>query len=301
MTISRILVGTDFSAESASAVAHAALVADHEGQPPIKIGHSHHAPNISPTTPFPMGAEAIYADHQQALKGNSEAALAREVERCAKEGIAVTSELITAHPAAGILEMADRSRSELIVLGTHGRTGFKRILLGSVAETVVRKAACDVLVTRGDAPSRGYRRILVPVDFSNISSQVLQRAVELLHPEGIIDVIHFWVMGGGPDSYWGTVGQEIREQVVTDFNVAAASLMEQFPKHRQSMQFSLEETSPRHGILVKLEQHRYDLIVLGSHGHTGLNRYILGSVAESTVRHATIPVYVARGGLPPLL
>ena len=97
---------------------------------------------------------------------------------------------------AGILEEAAHLRADLLVLGTHGRTGFNRLLLGSVSEKLVRAAPCPVLTvpvraTSAPADTVLLKRLLCPLDFSSSSTRALQYALSLAQEtNGSLTVLH---------------------------------------------------------------------------------------------------------------
>jgi nucleotide-binding universal stress UspA family protein len=133
----RILVPTDFSPLSTVALEHAIALAS-------------------------LCRASIHLMHVQADAGKDvdiEAArrLAGLVSRCHAEGIVVTSQMCAGQPAAAIVEAAADRAVDLIVLGTHGRHGVAHLMLGSVAEHVVRTAPCPVLTVRGHVPERVQR------------------------------------------------------------------------------------------------------------------------------------------------
>jgi nucleotide-binding universal stress UspA family protein len=167
--------------------------------------------------------------------------------------------------------------------------------LGSIAEQVVRHAKKDVLVARGHQPSGGYKKILVPTDFSDSSTQGLERAYEVVEPGGEIVLLHCWTLPGAGLTYWGPVGPELRKEIIA----ATESYADKFvPKHKQDhakLTFKHLEREPKRGIQHELEEAGdYDLVVTGSHQRKGLNRWLLGSVAEATVRHSPCSVLVKK-------
>ena len=133
-----ILFATDFSSASDAALPHAAslakeagarLVIVHVEEPPLAYG----------------GGELYYG-----LPEPNSAAIAAMLERVkpADPGVAFEHRMAMGNPADEIVQLARDEKASLIVLGTHGRSGFSRLLMGSVAEVVVRRAPCPVLVYR---------------------------------------------------------------------------------------------------------------------------------------------------------
>ena len=132
----RILVPTDFSPLSTLALEHAIALAS-------------------------LCCASIHLMHVEAAAiadiDDDERRLAGLVSRCHAEAIVVTSQVCAGQPAAAIVEAAANRAVDLIVLGTHGRHGVAHLILGSVAERVVRTAPCPVLTVRGHVPERVQR------------------------------------------------------------------------------------------------------------------------------------------------
>jgi nucleotide-binding universal stress UspA family protein len=129
----RILVATDFSPLSTVALEHAIAIAS-LCRASIHLMH-------------------VHADASQPADGD-EQRLGALVARCHAEAIVVTSHMCAGQPAAAIVQEAADRAVDLIVLGTHGRQGLAHLMLGSVAEHVVRTSACPVLTVRGAVPER---------------------------------------------------------------------------------------------------------------------------------------------------
>jgi universal stress protein A len=145
--ITRILVPTDFSESADEAFAYALTLADQVGAT-LHLVHVFDDPDAvglysGPYVPLPAEMRAdILADIRRELA-------ARVTADASRRG--VTSEVLTGSPARTIVEGAKQQQCDLIVMGTHGRHGMAHLLLGSVAERVMRTAACPVLVVRPKA------------------------------------------------------------------------------------------------------------------------------------------------------
>ena len=137
---SEILLPTDGGPASAAATDHAVDLA-------AQVDARLHALYVLDTTAYPAldaGAETV----QSALRAEGQAALDAVSETAAAAGVPVVSELVSATPHNGIIEYATDNDVDLVVMGTHGRTGLDRFLLGSVTERVVRTAETPVLTVR---------------------------------------------------------------------------------------------------------------------------------------------------------
>lgn len=148
-TISRILVPTDFSAASELALDYATTMAD-------RFGASVHLLHVV-EDPFVAGAlgTEVYIGASPSVRDTliDQAAerLARLVAPPDRERLHVTSEVRVGFPAESIRDVAQERQCDLILMGTHGRTGMAHLLLGSVAEKVVRQAPCPVMTVRSQA------------------------------------------------------------------------------------------------------------------------------------------------------
>jgi universal stress protein A len=145
-TISRILVPTDFSPTSDLAFEYAITLA-------ARLGASVHLLHVveDPFVGGALGSEVYIASvpglHTQ-LIDEAAARLATIVPAAERDLIKITSEVRVGHPADAIREVAETECCDLIVMGTHGRRGVAHLFLGSVAETMVRRAPCPVLTVR---------------------------------------------------------------------------------------------------------------------------------------------------------
>jgi nucleotide-binding universal stress UspA family protein len=244
---------------------------------------------------------------EEAAEASSREQLARTVDELRSAGLVATaSSHQGAPPSKVIVELARVRGSDLIVMGTHGRRGFERALLGSVVERVLRHAPCPVLSV--GPPSAGaelheVRRILVPVDFSENSDHALRFALEfgrLLGAE--VEVVHVWDRPSWFDNQLTIVcdgekrvlGELIHENTTRD--------LELFAREATSSSFSppacrLLSGNPARELLVEIEGGRYDLIVLGTQGRGGLGHLLLGSMAEKLVRFSSKPVITVPRGV----
>lgn len=172
MTPRTILCPIDFSAGSRYALRVAIRIAKEAGAPLVLV-HAWVVPTATTAGDLPMPGDALQALVDDAQRGLTDAL--GEVKRAGVER--VTSQLVSGPPAERVAGIA--TPRDLIVMGTHGRTGLSRVLLGSVAERVVRQAPCSVLVAREQGDARPYRHLLVPVDFSEASRRALDEAGDL--------------------------------------------------------------------------------------------------------------------------
>jgi nucleotide-binding universal stress UspA family protein len=291
MSFKKILCPTDFSPGSRQALRVAARLAN-EADSELVVLHTWDVP------PMTFGGEhAFRPDLLQLLRGNAE----RSLEVAARDAIQlgakhVTSRLLTGVPWTTITGSADSDPAiDLIVIGTHGRTGFAHLLLGSVTEQVVRHAPCSVLAVRPDSEPRPFTHVLCPMDFSDYSRQAIDLAVQTVHPGGagitLLRVLELPITYTGepplPDLY-----RNLDRHSAELLEAAAAEL-----RSRVAVPVVTQSRVGRPGaetLAVLDDDPTFTLVVMGSYGRTGIKRVLLGSVAEKVVRHAKCPVLVAR-------
>jgi nucleotide-binding universal stress UspA family protein len=286
----RVLVALDFSAEAERALEHAvALVRRHGGQ--LVLCHA-----ASAVEPLELGLlpDGGALPAYQAMIAEELAAGRRRLEELAARlagQVAVELALVEGFPDSALVGLASEHDVDLLVVGTHGRTGLGRALLGSVAEKVVRIAHRDVLVARGPAPTRGYRRILALTDFSPLADRALDRALELAADDAEIVLLHAWQLAGDHYLPGGTAEATvapIRQAVEASARARGEAVVA--ARARPGLRFELVEGAASRAIEALAVER--DLIAMGSHGRRGLRRLLLGSLAESTVRTAPCSVVV---------
>ncbi len=204
--------------------------------------------------------------------------------------------------ASTICTYAAENAVDLIVIATHGRSGLKRVLLGSVTERVVQHAPCDVLVVRSDAETPEgalgpLHRILVPTDFSRPADQALARAVQVAKlTQAEIHLVHayeFPTTIGALD-----VSLAIPQEFYDEIRDASMKQLDQRVKEAAATGLQAEGHltvgPPARGILDAAARIGANLIVMGTRGRAGMKRVLVGSVAERTVRLASCPVLTVK-------
>jgi nucleotide-binding universal stress UspA family protein len=211
-------------------------------------------------------------------------------------GVPVEQAVRTGIPHKAILRYATEQDIDLIVMGTHGRTGVERYLLGSVTEKVVRLSDVPVLTVKteddGDV-TYPYTDILVPTDGSEGAEAAVGPAVDVastydarLHALSVIDT-----MAMGVDIRSGAILETLEESAQS----AVESIETQATEASVSaVETAIEHGNPYRGIHSYVEDHDIDLVVMGTHGRSGIERYLLGSVTEKTVRTSPAPVMTVR-------
>lgn len=223
---------------------------------------------------------------------------AREtVERIASladESVPVHTAVVRGQPADGILDYEDENDADLIVMGTHGRTGLGRFVTGSVTERVVRLS--DVLVLTVRATDRsvvedGYDRVLIPTDGSDCAEAAIDHGVAIASAFGAtvyaLNVVDVGAVATASDV---TPPSEMVARLEADGETATAAVAERSRDADLEAVTEVREGVPSRTLLDYADENDVDLVAMGTHGRTGFDRYFLGSVTEKVVRHAEMPV-----------
>jgi nucleotide-binding universal stress UspA family protein len=299
--IRRILCPVDFSRFSRHALEQAIALARESGA----VVSALHVFSLAPVADVVMAGVPTPIDpvHRTATE---RAALLSELREFTGQVDAAAVTLRTAiddgDPVTRILDHAVDEAADLIVMGTHGRAGFERLLLGSVTEKVLRKAPCPVLTVppRAISPKQGltFAKILCAVDFSAASLRALEYAASIAAPGGpgitVLNVVELFADGAS-----------LREEVALDTPSFRAGL-------RHSALERLHDTIPPEvrahcpvaevvtmgkawkDILHVAAESVADVIVLGVKGRTTPDLFFFGSTTQHVVRQAACPVLTIR-------
>lgn len=299
MQVQRILCPIDFSEYSKAALQHALALR-------VPLGASLVALHVMPYALVP-GGDFAYPWPTSGTAGpdvlaRTQRELREFVEAVAGTDSGVETKLLEGDPAREVPAEAERGGVGLIVMGTHGRSGFDRFLLGSVAEKVLRRAPCPVLtVRRTMTASVGapvpFRRILCASDLSGASQRTIETALSLaetdqaeltlLHViEGLADeaAARLTLLGASP------VRPELERS-------ARALLRDAVPRAARAALRVRELVSVGEAwreILVAAARSKADLIVMGVHGDGPLGPLLFGSTCQRVVREAACPVLTVR-------
>jgi nucleotide-binding universal stress UspA family protein len=298
MQIRKIIVGTDLT-DGAKAALEAGLdLARHVGAEVVLV-HATMVPDYE--TPF-RNPPSEWTRALESMVDEKREALGELRERYDGRGTKISHVVVDSVPSKGVAQVAEETDADLVVVGTHGRKGLRRLLLGSVAKRTVRHCKRSVLVARPKRGREHHQRVLVPTDFSPASEVALEMALTLVADRGTIELLHCWQMPSEGSGGWalakrmpGKPARSLQKAFADAARERGAQLLERYPSDRAEARFSYIQANPKDGILRKLDEEEFDMVVMGNRGHRGLTRWLLGSVAESVVRHAPCSVLVARG------
>lgn len=196
-------------------------------------------------------------------------------------------------PFQEIADYVERRGIDLVVMGTHGRTGLERYLIGSVTEKLLRTVDVPVVAVPPDADEielgeGEYGDILLPTDSSEPAEAAIDWGISLakvydatVHTVYSVDTSRF-------------VSVEETGEIYDSLEKAGESALERVRKRATAADISVAGslgTGPAaQMILTYSDEHDIDMIVMGTHGRSGINRYLIGSVTESVLRSADVPV-----------
>jgi nucleotide-binding universal stress UspA family protein len=238
-------------------------------------------------------------------------------------GIPTTTEVQFGVPAAGILATASKRAADLIVLCSHGRTGYTRWILGSVAHTLVHESPVPLFVLREGAsdsllaPDGSARplRVLVPLDGSELAEAALDPAASLtaalaapgqgtLYLAQVVKEVNL-----PPSSAGAAAASRLNEEVKEHANAYLAQVREQLQARTKELRLSITSSvlcaSDVASALVELAEHGdegeksgsaagCDLIAISTHGRHGLQRWVMGSVTERVLNTSKLPILIVR-------
>jgi nucleotide-binding universal stress UspA family protein len=243
----------------------------------------------------PVEADLASADEARAY-------LLRVGDRLTAKGHLVERTTPWGEPAAEILEQARSTQADLVVMGTHGRSGPGRWLYGSVADDVLRHALVPVVLVPRDAakPWSVDRtpRILVPLDGSELAEAALGPARKLAARLGseivLLQVIPFppyELYPGAVAAYLEVFDPDAQVVQAHQYLTQVAQRLRPTIKH---VRIRAELGKPEALICQVAVAEKADLIIMATHGRTGLARLVLGSVATATLQHAAVPLMFVR-------
>ena len=298
----RILCPIDFSETSSHAVTYADAFA---GWYHAELTLAHvYLPMTVGVPGLPEVVEQVPDDERARI--TAEARRFAMAAGCAAPGPTVVVE--SGRPADEIVARVQRVRPDLLVIGTHGTSGFRHLVLGSVTEKVLRQVACPVLTVpphvRMQAAPLPFRRIVCAVDFSEWSLAALDLAAHLAAPvDAALIAVHAiewpWPEPPAPDFDHLPVAQaealrEYRRTATENATGRLSAAVQGVVERRTNVESVVEHGKGYERVLAVARDRAADLIVLGVHGRSSLDLTIFGSTTNQIVRHADCPVLTVR-------
>jgi len=233
-------------------------------------------------------------DRERLLEAEAERAV-DSVAKLARTHLSgeVTTAVESGIPFQTINEYVDTYGIDLIVMGTQGRTGFERVVLGSVAEKTLRTAEVPIVTVTPDGDiveigDQRYDNVLLPTDGSEGAELAIEWGITLAE---VYDATVHTLYSVDTSRFGGVEGSAEIHDALEQTGQAA---LETVHKHARAADVSvagnIASGPAARAILSYSEEHDIDLIVMGTHGRSGLTRYLTGSVTETVVRNAAVPV-----------
>lgn len=300
--VKHIVVGVDLSAGAEEALGYAVSLARHFDAKVTMVSITSLPPAGAVFPPGMMQAAEAYTHRSTELLAKFREDLEALRERAAGGSVSISSVVSSGFADRDLARIATELGADLVVVGTHGRGFWGRLMIGSVAEKTARTFEGDVLVARGShhQADGGFRRILVASDLSERGQHALSRAIAVAAPGAAIELVHAWqdplqslsfdpavsiAMGSAWREVEEQIYRELRAQIAKcQVNAAAIPTIES----RVLVGIAAQTLTERAQAL------EADLIVVGAHSHRGVARFLLGSTAEAVLRHAACSVLVAK-------
>jgi nucleotide-binding universal stress UspA family protein len=267
----RILVPIDFSKYSEEALKVAAQIA-RKNKSEIILLHLLELPHQGGDTMSTGSSIPEIMFYKNAAIGNLEELMDADYLK----GIYVSEATKFEKVPEGILEVSKTNQVDLIVMGSHGTTGFEELLVGSNAEKVVRSSDIPVLIVKRNAGDFRAKNLVFASDFSKEIRKPFQKMLEFAK---IFDSNLYLVMICTPSSFRTTqVAEKIMHDFVADFDI------ENYSTHVYN------DANIEKGIFNFANSVEADLIAIGTHGRTGLSHFFNGSIGEDVANHSKRPI-----------
>jgi nucleotide-binding universal stress UspA family protein len=288
MNVRRILCPTDFSETSAHAVEQAAAIAGYYKASILAL-------HVYQPIDAWVNAESVDGLLEQT---------AAVFEGVTKAGVKLDVAVDVGSPVHHILNRAANLPADLIVMGTHGASGFEHLVLGSITEKVLRKAPCPVLTVPPRLRSQSrlpFQRLLCATDFSDTSASAVRFALSLARESGAcLTLLHVleWPWHEPPQPRIEELPPEQGFALAMfrrDAETRARQQLELLvPQPRSRVRIDVVSGTPYEQVLAIADRDKSDLIVLGVGRRSALNLTLLGSTANHVVRAAACPVLTLR-------
>jgi len=298
-TFNKILFPTDFSDFSNQALAYALSWASHFGAT-VEMLHVVTVHNYDPFNPD-MGFPEL--DMAGSLQETAEKQMTTMAEGVGGEAAVVSRSVRTGFSAWNeIVGVAQEVEADLIVMATHGRKGLGKLFLGSTAEKVLEHTPCPVLLVnpgkqQGPVAPSEIESMLLPTDFSEAAGDAAPLAFELAISAGAKLTLFHCVEQDVPPPYYAAGITSIFELNDEVLNVARQQLARLVPESMADdleHDFVIREGRSAFELVHFARESGSDLIVMATHGYSGIEQALVGSTTNRVVRNAPCPVLVVR-------
>lgn len=297
----QILCPTDLSDSSRPALRHAAAIAAWYD---ARLTVLHVVPTFDaiqlPPNTLGETVHVVYPASRDEVTGT----IRRHVDAAGASAVNPALEAEAGDTVDTILDRALNLSADLVVIGTHGRSGFNRLLLGSIAEQILHRASCPVLTVPPHAAattSVTFERILCAMDFSPAALQALGFALDLgRQANGRLTVLHAveWLSEAEPRAHTHFNVPEFRQHLIDDARERITELVGRESQTWCEIEPVVTAGRAYREILRVAKEKTAELIVMGTQGRAGLGLALAGSATQQVVRGAECPVLTVSGALP---
>jgi nucleotide-binding universal stress UspA family protein len=232
--------------------------------------------------------------------------VAKRVKEHVKKRAKIKTAILTGEAAEEIINYAQKNKASVIIMASHGRSGITAWVMGSVANNVLRAAEVPVLIIRVSKPSRKtppkrlVERVLLPLDGSERGEVAVPYVRELINKLGV-EVILFGVVAAG--QHIRTIGgldyilypEAELELVKAEAREYLDRVYRRLKGKKEALRLELKVSDDVAGEIIRFaDKAKISLIAISAHGHSGIEKWVFGSVANKIVQASKIPVLVVR-------
>jgi nucleotide-binding universal stress UspA family protein len=246
---------------------------------------------------LPLSEETIEHD-----RGRVESYLSAVGEEWQEPGLTIHTQALVGDVAGTIIDTASIEDADLIVISTHGYSGIRRWMLGSIAERVLRAAPCPVMVIRDTGP---IKRVMVTLDGSRLAEEALRPGLEIARVLNCTTTLfrvdqHEKLSNvelGMLEAASNVLSQEVAQANTDRVSSYLECMAEKYRSPGQDIGTTVLKGNAAESILEFIDDQQVDLVSIATHGYTGLRRWVYGSVTEKVLRKANCAMLIVR---PPL-
>jgi nucleotide-binding universal stress UspA family protein len=239
----------------------------------------------------------VRAEYGREASSRLDRAIEQVRRRAGGDQASITVELLAGDAFVEVIRCSRNLGADLVVLGRHGHRGVRDLFLGTTVERVIRKGDTPVLVVNIE-PSGGYRRPLIATDLRDTTPRLVELATVVAGESAkVLHLVHAYNV-----PFEGYVAPTNAARARSDYSAhfreeatkGLAKLVARYEHKGRQFRATARSGDPRSIILTEAVRSRTDLLVLGTHGRSGLAHALVGSVAEWVIAQTLCDVLVAR-------
>jgi len=292
-----ILAATDLSEHGALALARARALAEAEGREVIAA----HVIREEPLWWVIKARDLDPDELRRRLLTRAEQDLQAQVDALPASKVPCRTLVSSGQAFMEIIRQARANRCDLIVVGAHGQHKVQDWFIGTTAERVVSKSDRPVLVTRQKAEGP-YREVVLGVDFSSLGQTAIRMACQLAAADARFTLVHIYELWFEPRLAESDLTHAVHDRIVAQEEQRLLDELKAFARSvglaERHVHFEIRQGYPGPGLLHIARERNADLIACGTHGMSGVQYVLLGSVAQHVLRQAHCDVLIARHGKP---